>query len=504
MVLRQPRSQATPPLPPPPVQEPLSFGLEVGNTPKRPANARRLSVRRVNSLRYHVALLTAATVAVAIGLMLAAAFWTVYQSSLRAIDNSLENKVDVVLDQIEDVNFMEDADAYVQNFKEYNADLRISVSPPGWGYYVGDDIPISTPPDRSGDFATYTIDSERVATKSTEQGTVIILAQDLEGTYQALAQLGVWLIVCGSLGLLIALLAGWITARTSLRQLEILNEDIREIAESDDLREVSVVGKDEIAALARSFNALVAALKVSRQRQAELVMDAGHELKTPLTSLRNNIELLMMVRQNPERTLPQSEVNAMYRDITAQLDELSTLIGDLVDLAREDGSEVNPEAVDLEQVVQTAVTRVRRRGATLDFRIQTAPWYIVGDSHALERCIVNLLDNAAKWSPPNGVVRLSMTPNQARQMLTLEVCDSGPGIAPEDREKVFNRFYRSVKTRSTPGSGLGLSIVQSTVRRHGGDIFVGDSSDGGCRMIVYLPGSMYESQIEALVNRTHS
>ncbi|MDO4927501.1 MAG: HAMP domain-containing sensor histidine kinase [Corynebacterium sp.] len=494
MILRQPRSaehsvkQTAP--------SAHSYGMQVGQTKADPESVRRLPVRRVNSLRYHVALLTAATVAIAIGLMLAATFWTVSQFILRSIDQNLESKVDVALEQVQEVNFMEDAEAYVQDFKTYNSNLRISVSPPGWGYYVGDDIPLTTQPDQSEDFDSYSIDAERIATKSNDQGAVVIIAQDLDDTYDILAQLGIWLVVFGSLGLLIALLAGWIAARTSLHQLEKLNANIREIAENDDLREVSVVGKDEIAALARSFNALVVALKDSRQRQAELVMDAGHELKTPLTSLRNNIELLMMVSQSPQHSLPPGEIDAMYRDIIAQLDELSTLIGDLVDLAREDGSEVNPEAVDLEQVVETAVTRVRRRGASLEFKIQTAPWHIVGDSHALERCVVNLLDNAAKWSPANGVVRLSMTPHPDRQMLQLEVSDSGPGIPIEDREKVFNRFYRSVKTRSTPGSGLGLSIVQSTVTRHGGDIFVADSDDGGCRMVVYLPGSQDEHQIE--------
>jgi signal transduction histidine-protein kinase/phosphatase MprB family protein len=254
------------------------------------------------------------------------------------------------------------------------------------------------------------------------------------------------------------------------------------------------VGNDELALLTMSFNQMLAALDQSRQRQAQLVADAGHELKTPLTSMRTNIELLMLLQKPGAPQISDEEKKALEHDVMAQMEELSTLIGDLVDLAREDAAETELQETDLAQVAQTAFERVRRRRPDVEFRLHVTPWYLWGDAHSLGRAILNLMDNAAKWSPADGVVRVKMTRlDEGRMQITIS--DSGPGIPEEEREKVFERFYRCIQSRSMPGSGLGLAIVRQVVDRHGGSITAEESEDGGAMFRMILPGYDHEEDL---------
>jgi two-component system sensor histidine kinase MprB len=141
------------------------------------------------------------------------------------------------------------------------------------------------------------------------------------------------------------------------------------------------------------------------------------------------------------------------------------------------------EQVDLAEVVDRAVARARRRGTGLTFDVATEPWWVTGESASLERAVTNLLDNAVKWSPPEGTVRIRLNHG------TLTVDDEGPGIAPGDREQVFERFYRSEESRSMPGSGLGLSIVRQVIERHSGNVRVDETERGGTRMVLQVPGA---------------
>ncbi|HKM24576.1 MAG TPA: HAMP domain-containing sensor histidine kinase, partial [Corynebacterium sp.] len=255
-----------------------------------------------------------------------------------------------------------------------------------------------------------------------------------------------------------------------------------------------VKGNDEIAQLTGSFNKMLSSLQDSRTRQSQLVADAGHELKTPLTSMRTNIEFLMMLnRPGMEGRIPEQDRQDLERDVLAQMEELSTLIGDLIDLSREEAGETAREPVELDAVLDSSLERVRRRRNDIDFDVDLIPWHLVGDQFSLGRATLNLLDNAAKWSPPGGVVRVRMTP-LSDDRVQLSFADSGPGISPEDRTRVFERFYRSPEARSQPGSGLGLAIVKQTVVRHGGTVRVEESDDGGTLVIVELPG---KPQVEA-------
>jgi two-component system, OmpR family, sensor histidine kinase MprB len=211
------------------------------------------------------------------------------------------------------------------------------------------------------------------------------------------------------------------------------------------------------------------------------VADAGHELRTPLTSLRTNLDLLL--QSDAAGGLEPAARAELLDDVGAQIEEMSNLVGDLVELARDEPLRTVVEQVDLAEVVDRAVARARRRGTGLTFEVDSEPWWVTGESASLERAVTNLLDNAVKWSPPSGTVRIRLNHG------TLTVEDEGPGIAEADREHVFERFYRSDESRSMPGSGLGLSIVRQVTERHSGTVRVDEGETGGTRMVMQLPGA---------------
>ncbi|HEU4810619.1 MAG TPA: HAMP domain-containing sensor histidine kinase, partial [Nocardioides sp.] len=181
--------------------------------------------------------------------------------------------------------------------------------------------------------------------------------------------------------------------------------------------------------------------------------------------------------------LPAAARAELLDDVRAQIEELTTLIGDLVELARDEPLTHVVESVDLSEIVDRAVTRVRRRAPGIAFDVETAPWWVVGEPAALERAVTNLVDNGAKWSPAGGTVSIRL----ADGVVTVD--DQGPGIAPDDLPHVFDRFYRSQESRSMPGSGLGLSIVRQVAGRHAGTVEAGSSPAGGARLTLVLPGS---------------
>ena len=313
-------------------------------------------------------------------------------------------------------------------------------------------------------------------------GQALVLAQSLEPQERTLAKLGFVMLLFGLLGVVGAAVAGWAVARNGLRPVRRLTRRVEEIARTEDLRPLPVEGDDELARLATAFNQMLAALAASRDRQRQLVADAGHELRTPLTSLRTNLDLLAQAGQD----LPESARAELIEDVRAQIGELTTLIGDLVELARDEPLPTVVEQVDLADVVDRALTRVRRRAPGVTFDRDVDPWWVIGDAAGLERAVTNLLDNAAKWSPPDGTVTIRLADG------TLTVDDEGPGIAADDLPHVFDRFWRSEESRGMPGSGLGLSIVAQVVERHAGTVTAGPAPDGGTRVSVRLPGTTSE------------
>jgi two-component system sensor histidine kinase MprB len=314
------------------------------------------------------------------------------------------------------------------------------------------------------------------------EGQALVLAQSLAPQESVLKRLGAVMLLFGLAGVVGAGAAGWAVARNGLRPVRRLTEAVEEIARTEELAPLPVEGDDEIARLAAAFNAMLAAVAASRDRQRRLVADAGHELRTPLTSLRTNLDLLT---QADERGgLPPGQKAELLADVRAQLEELSTLVGDLVELARDEPPAAHAvESFDLAEVVDRAVSRVRLRAPRSEFDVATLPWWVVGESGAVERAVTNLLDNAAKWGPADGTITVRL----ANGVLTVD--DQGPGIAPADLPHVFERFYRSRESRSMPGSGLGLAIVHQIVERHSGAVTAGAAPGGGTRMTMWLPGN---------------
>ncbi|MER5262208.1 HAMP domain-containing sensor histidine kinase [Actinosynnema sp. NPDC002837] len=318
-------------------------------------------------------------------------------------------------------------------------------------------------------------------------GQAMLIAQSTKPLNVTLGKLSVVLFVISGLGVLVAAAAGTAVARTGLRPVQRLTEATERVALTGDLRPIPVSGDDELALLSQRFNAMLGAVAESQERQRRLVADAGHELRTPLTSMRTNLELLLASERPDAPTLSDEDKAEINADVRAQLDELTTLIGDLVELAREDAPQVVHEPVDLVEVVERALDRAKRRATDVDFVVEVQPWSLLGDSSALERAVLNLLDNAVKFSPARGVVRLSLK-QLGDGSAVVEVADSGPGIADADLPHVFERFYRSSEARTLPGSGLGLAIVKQVAERHGGLAYVGRAPEGGAMFTIRLPG----------------
>jgi len=445
------------------------------------------------SLASRVTLLATMAVGLAVAVVAAAAYFTVRHQLLDTLDHSLKDRAYAAA-QSSTINNLtrEEVPSWVVGA----ADVRIGTISAagqieGTRADSGEPITLGTPEievargQRGYSCRTIgTADGDfRVATvPSNEPGVALVLAQSLEGNHYTLEKLGAVLFIFGALGVIAAALAGWGVARNGLRPVRRLTDAAEEIARTEKLDPIEVEGNDEIARLASAFNSMLAALSASRDRQRQLVADAGHELRTPLTSLRTNLDLLAQADDRGGLS-PESRAELMD-DVRFQIEELTTLIGDLTELAREDLTPVVLEPVDLSEVVERAVERVRRRASSLHFDVHLDPWWVTGDSGALERAVTNLLDNAAKWSPPLGTVTVTLDHG------VLRVADQGHGIPVEDLPHVFDRFYRSAESRTMPGSGLGLSIVRQITERHGGSVRAGRAEpEGGAAFWLSMPGS---------------
>jgi two-component system, OmpR family, sensor histidine kinase MprB len=322
----------------------------------------------------------------------------------------------------------------------------------------------------------------RILTRRTPEGATLAIALPLSEVRNSLNSLATLLIPISLFGVLAAGSAGLLIAHASLRPVDELTDAVEHIARTEDLdTTIPVKGKDEIARLSRSFNTMTGALAAARDRQRELIADAGHELRTPLTSLRTNIDLLLR-SETTGRDLPAGTRHRLLVSVQAQVRELSSLVGDLLELSKPDGRHRPDEIVALHEVVGQAVERARLRGPGLRIDLAVEPWWARGDAAQLERAVMNLLDNAVKFSPPDGSVEVRLRGGE------LTVRDHGTGIPTEDLPHVFERFWRSPSARGLPGSGLGLSIVALVIRECGGDVTLAPATGGGTLARVRLPG----------------
>lgn len=339
---------------------------------------------------------------------------------------------------------------------------------------------------RGAFFADATIDGTPVRVWTTDllpalPGYALQVARPLTDVDRTLDRLALVLVLVSAGGIALAAALGRLVARTALRPVGQLTAAVEHVGETGDLTRRIPVGEqgsqqDEIARLARSFNGMLAALEVSVGRQRQLVADASHELRTPLTSLRTNIEVLAL-----PAALPEQERRLLLADVVEQLDELSGLVGDLVELAREEEPVAAVEDVRLDLLVGEAVARAARRPGAPRFEAELEPCLTRGVPARLDRAVANLLDNAAKWSPEGSVVDVRLAGGD------LTVRDRGPGIAVDDLPHVFERFYRASAARGLPGSGLGLAIVRQVAELHGGSVEAAAAEGGGALLRLTLP-----------------
>jgi len=455
------------------------------------------------SLRTRLTLAAAIAVSVAVALTSVIAYTTVRDQLLTEADRALRVQSEQVVRSRRVPDLLEgrspvrgDFARSEQYFQVVNAD-GTTVTPPDQAVELPVDasdlrVARTTGFDQGLALAplrTVTVDGERLRMITIParapvdgQGVAIQIAHPLTEIDDTLSSLRVALIVVSLGGVALAAVLGLVIAGTTLRPVRRLTAAAEHVAQTQDLSaEIAETRKDELGRLASSFNTMLRALASSREQQTQLVADASHELRTPLTSVRTNVEVL--ARQTdmaaPERA-------RLLADVTTQMEELSLLVGDLVELARGDTAAADEEPVTLrfDELIDRAVGRARLHARDVQVSLlATAPCELDARRGRLERALANVLDNAGKWSPAGGTVEVLQSGG------TVTVRDHGPGIDPVDLPHVFDRFYRAAAARSMPGSGLGLAIVRGIVEEHGGTVTAAVTEGGGTIMTISLPGA---------------
>jgi two-component system, OmpR family, sensor histidine kinase MprB len=316
----------------------------------------------------------------------------------------------------------------------------------------------------------------RMYVRPAGSGRALFAARSLSEVDNALNRLGWSLAITCLAGIGLAALVGAVVARGALRPVRALTTTAERITDTHDLGErIETEGDDELSRLGSTFNAMLDSLEGAIRSQRQLVSDASHELRTPLTSLRTNIDLL---RQGV--TLSNRDRERLLRDVTRELEELTTLVANIVELARGSQRDLHLEHVRLDEVAERVVQRAESRFPSLEFGLEVDETTVWGDRDELERAVWNLVENAAKWSNGGGRIDLTIVGGE------VTVRDHGPGVPEADRPFIFDRFYRSEAARGQPGSGLGLAIVRQIAESHGGRVDVENAEGGGARFRLVL------------------
>ncbi len=439
------------------------------------------------SFRVRLTLVAAAAVALAVVLSSAVAYFAVRDQLLDQVDQALEARaVQIQRDPFRPAPpdpTLGEAGGYVQFV---SADGRVRRP-------RGADVAIPVT-DRvlqvaNGEEELFFSDAEiadthvRVLTFPVAPGVALQILRPLDEVDRTLDRLRTLLILIalGGIGLAIAL--GLVVSRAAMAPLARLTRATERVRETRDLSErIDARGQDELSRLAASFNDMLGALEESTKAQRQLVADASHELRTPLTSLRTNFEVLMS-----DRELDPDERRRLLEDVVEQIGEMTTLITELIELARGDQLPADPVDVRLDEVAADALDRVRRDRPGVEFRAELQESVVRGVPVSLERAIGNVLDNAAKWSPAGSEVEVTVRDG------VVTVRDHGPGIDESDLPHVFDRFYRSPSARTMPGSGLGLAIVRQVAEAHGGTVVAERADGGGTRITLRLNGGVPNS-----------
>jgi two-component system sensor histidine kinase MprB len=308
-----------------------------------------------------------------------------------------------------------------------------------------------------------------VLTQPLPSGGAVQLGRSLASVDASLGNLRIILALLVAAGTALAAALGRLFARRAISPITALTEAAEHVEATADLnRRIPAPGRDEVGRLGRGFNRMLDRLQAAQDAQRQLVADASHELRTPVTSLRTNAEVL-----RDTDGLDPATRRALAGDVVEQAEELTALMADLIELARGDVREPEREDVRLDALAAEAVQRARRHAPGLDFRLDAEPVVVDGAPGRLARAINNLLDNAAAHSPAGGAIDVRVTAGE------LLVRDHGPGIAPGDCAHVFDRFYRGSASRGLRGSGLGLAIVKQVAEAHDAVIALEPAPGGG-------------------------
>lgn len=321
----------------------------------------------------------------------------------------------------------------------------------------------------------------RMVTASTGQQLAIQVARPLTEVDETLSQFARALIAVSLAGSIAAAGVGWFVARRAARPVTALTAAAEHVAETLELDHPlgtvpAARTDDEIGRLTTSITAMLDALRLSREQQRRLVLDASHEFRTPLTSLRTNVDLL----SRPD--IDEATRADIVSDLQSELEELTDLTTELVQLATDRQTDEPESETDLLEVARRVAERATKRtGQRVE--VLGESWTLTGHAAMLERAVQNLVDNACKWNPPGAPITVRVEPGR------LSVDDHGPGIPDAERELVFERFYRAESARTTPGSGLGLAIVRQIVRNHDGEVHVDEAAGGGSSFTITIPAA---------------
>jgi two-component system sensor histidine kinase MprB len=333
-------------------------------------------------------------------------------------------------------------------------------------------------------------DPLRVLASAVSPGFAVVISHSLSEVNSTLNDLRLILLILILAGVALAALLGWFVARMTLAPVRRLTATVRHITETQDLGErIEDRRRDELGSLARSFNSMLTVLEDTMHKldesarvQRRLVADASHELRTPVTSIRTNIEILERADE-----LPADERERLVSDVVVQLEELSELINDLIELARADEHVDSREEVRFDVLVIEAIERARLHAPKARFDVALDPTIVTGVPSRLGRAVNNLIDNAIKHAGTEQPIEVRLHDGE------LEIRDHGPGIAEEDLPHIFDRFFRGTRSRSLPGSGLGLAIVRQVAELHAGSVSIDAAPGGGTIVRMRVPVTAWGS-----------
>ena len=430
------------------------------------------------TLRLRLTLVATAVVAVVVAAASVTTYFVMRHELYKQVDSQLAAHA-------------QDPHGVFRGISQFNGDYVAAVAPDGGLVPGSDPIPIDGPiravaaGKRGPFFRNASAETERNTTISLREiiapanpGGAVIVARNIDYIHHDLGRLRLILILVALGALAAAALLAAIASRATLAPVLRLTAAAERIARTGDPSErVDEEGGGELQRLGGAFNTMLGALEESLETQRRFVADASHELRTPLTSMQTNIEVL----KQQERLDPTQRAQ-LFGDLEREAHEMRDLITALLELARGDAN-LERRPVQLDELVEAAVERARTRFPNVQWDEQLEPTRIDAVPERIERAVWNLLENAGKWSTNGKPVEVRLAHGE------LTVRDHGPGIAAEDRERIFDRFYRAPAARSLPGSGLGLAIVREVAEAHGGTVTAEDPPGGGAQLRLRLPNS---------------